>query len=337
MAAKKVDIMDIRQLLLLKSKGESNRKCGELLGIHRNTINHYVRLFEASGMDYARLLEQDDKALGELFPECESVDARRYSVLSGYFTYFDKELTKPGCTLQKLWQEYLEKHPDGYGHTQFNEHFARWREKVKASGKLIHKAGDKVYFDYTGKKLHVTDKQTGEVTEVEVFVAILPASQYTYVEASKSQKKEDFIASANHSLFYFGGVPKALVTDNLKSAVDKSSKYEPILNKSLKALALHYKTSINPTRAFSPRDKALVEGAVKLVYQRIFYPLSKMTFFSIEELNRAIWEKLEEHNSFLMKQLETSRRKQFLDTEKPYLSPLPSQPYEIREFPQQRL
>ena len=332
MAAKKVDIMELRQLLLLKQKGESNRCCEKLLGIHRNTINHYVRLFMASGVDYGSLLGYDNKTLTELFPSRELLDTDRYSILSGYFSYFETELKKPGCTREVLWREYLVKHPDGYGKSQFNEHFARWRDKVKASGKLIHKVGDKMYVDYTGKKLNIIDKQTGELTEVEVFVSILPASQYTYVEATRSQKKEDFICSINRCLEYFGGVPKAIVTDNLKSAVSKSSKYEAVLNKSLKDLAVHYKTSINPTRAYSPQDKALVEGAVKLVYQRIFYPLSKMTFFSIESLNEAISKQLLLYNNYLMKQLETSRSKQFLDIEKPYLAALPSQAYQLKEY-----
>lgn len=332
MAAKKVDIMELRQLLLLKEKGESNRCCEKLLSIHRNTINHYVRMFRASGLSYAHLLKYDNKALTELFPARVTLNTARYSILSGYFSYFERELKKPGCTREVLWREYLNKHPDGYGYSQFNEHLARWRDKVKASGKLIHKVGDKVYVDYTGKKLQVTNKQTGELTEVEVFVGILPASQYTYVEATRSQKKEDFIASMNHCLEYFGGVPKTIVTDNLKSAVNKSSKYEAVLNKSLKSLAVHYKTSINPTRAYSPQDKALVEGAVKLVYQRIFYPLSKMTFFSIEALNEAIRGQLLQYNDYLMKQLETSRSKQFLDIERPYLTALPSQPYELKEY-----
>jgi len=332
MAAKKVDIMELRQLLLLKEKGESNRSCEKLLGIHRNTINHYVRLFRASGLSYTRLLGYDDKVLTELFPERTTFNTARYGILSGYFSYFERELKRPGCTQEALWREYLNKHPDGYGYSQFNEHLARWRNKVKASGKLIHKAGDKVYVDYTGKKLQITNKQTGELTEVEVFVGILPASQYTYVEATRSQKKEDFISSMNHCLEYFGGVPKSIVTDNLKSAVNKSSKYEAIVNKSLKSLAVYYKTSINPTRAYSPQDKALVEGAVKLVYQRVFYPLSKMTFFSIEALNEAIREKLTRYNNYMMKQVETSRGKQFLDIEKPYLAALPSRPYELKEY-----
>jgi len=332
MAAKKVDIMELRQLLLLKEKGESNRSCEKLLSIHRNTINHYVRMFRVSGLNYTRLLKHDDKELKELFPSREPLNTARYSILSRYFTYFERELKKPGCTREALWREYMNKHNDGYGYSQFNEHFNRWRDKVKASGKLIHKVGDKVYVDYSGKKMHVTNKQTGEITEVEVFVGILPASQYTYVEATRSQQKEDFISSMNHCFEYFDGVPKAIVTDNLKSAVTKSSKYEAVLNKSLKSLAVHYKTSINPTRAYSPQDKALVEGAVKLVYQRIFYPLNKMTFFSIEALNKAIREKLIEYNNYQMKQLEVSRYKQFMDIEKPYLSALPSQSYELKEY-----
>ncbi len=332
MAAKKVDFMELKQLLLLKEKGESNRSCERILGIHRNTINPYVRLFRASGLSYSVLLKLDEQSLQELFPYKESLDTERYTTLSGYFNYFDKELKKPGCTREVLWREYLQKHPGGYGYSQFNEHFNRWRGKETGSGKLIHKAADKVYVDYTGKKLHVTDKQTGEITELEVFVAILPASQYTYVEASRSQKKEDFIKSVNNCLSFFEGVPKTIVTDNLKSAVSKSSKYEAVLNKNLRALAIHYKTSINPTRAYSPQDKALVEGAVKLVYQRIFYPLDKMTFFSIESLNEAIRGKLTQYNGYLMKQSGSSRRKEFLDIERPYLAPLPAEPYQIKEY-----
>ena len=324
--------MELRQLLLLKEKGESNRSCEKLLSIHRNTINHYVGMFRKSGLSYTQLLGYDEKAITELFPTHATYKTGRYSILSGYFSYFERELKKPGCTRETLWREYLNKHPDGYSYSQFNEHYARWRDKVKASGKLIHKVGDKLYVDYTGKKLQITNKQTGELTEVEVFVGILPASQYTYVEATGSQKKQDFISSMNRCLEYFGGVPKAIVTDNLRSAVSKSSKYEAVLNRSLKSLAVHYNTSINPTRAYSPQDKALVEGAVKLVYQRIFYPLSKMTFFSIAALNEAIREKLVQYNNYLMKQLETSRSKQFLDIEKPYLTALPSQPYELKEY-----
>ncbi|HIP49292.1 MAG TPA: IS21 family transposase [Lutibacter sp.] len=332
MAAKKVDIMELKQLLLLKSKGESNRSCERLLGIHRNTINPYVQMFRASGLSYSTLLEYSEKELNDLLPAKGTIDSNRYGTFSDYLPYFTKELKKPGCTREQLWREYITKHPNGYGYSTFNGHLARWRHSTKGSGKLDHKYGDAIYVDYTGKKMQIVNKQTGEEIDVEIFVGMLPASQYTFVEATMSQKKDDFISSMNRCLQYFGGVPQTIVTDNLKSAVIKSSKYSAVLNKSLKDMAVHYKTSINPTRSYSPQDKALVEGAVKLVYQRIFYPLDKQTFFSLSELNKAINEKLSEYNNFHMKQLGTSRFMQFSDHEKTYLSPLPSQPYELKEY-----
>jgi transposase len=332
MAAKRIDLMELKQLLVLKFKGESNRSCEKLLGVHRNTINHYVRMFKTSGLDYASLLEYTDKELDDLLPSKGTIDTNRYGTFSDYLPYFDKELKKPGCTREQLWREYIAKHPNGYGYSTFNDYLARWRNNTKGSGKLEHKYGQAVYVDYTGKKMQIINKQTGELIEVEVFVGILPASQYTYVEATLSQKKEDFIGSMNRCLQYFGGVPQTIVTDNLKSAVIKSSKYSAVLNKSLKDMAIHYRTSINPTRSYSPQDKALVEGAVKLVYQRIYYPLSKQTFFSLSELNKAIKDRLEEYNTLQMKQLGTSRFKHFSDNEKTYLSALPSQVYELKEY-----
>lgn len=332
MANKRVDFMNLRQLLLLKERGASNRNCEKNLDLHRNTVNHYVRLFRASGQSYSALLELDDVALSELFPVRVPVNKNRYFELSSKFEYFERELRKPGCTREVLWRDYIKRHPDGYSYSQFNEHFARWRERVKVSGKLIHKAGDKMYVDYTGNKMHIIDKETGELKEVEVFVTILPASQYVYAESSITQTKEDFINSMNRSFQFYGGVPKCIVTDNLKSAVTKSSKYEPVLNKGLKDLALHYGAVLNPTRAYSPQDKALVEGVIKLVYQHIFYPLSNQTFFCINSLNKAISEQLVVLNSLIMKTYGVSRHTQFIEIEEPHLLPLPSTIYELKEF-----
>lgn len=332
MAFNRIKIMDLRQLLQLKTKGLSNRKSSLLIGIHRNSINSYVQLFKSTGKSYKDLLALSDKELSELFPLPKTIDKRRYEVLSKKFEYYRDELKKPGCTRQVLWKDYLDKHPDGYGYTQFNEHFNRWLKPFKGSGKLNHIAGDKVYIDYTGKKLSYIDKKTGDVVEVEVFVGVLPCSNYTFVEATPSQKLKDFVGSMNNCLRYFGGVPKAIVPDNLKSAVTKGSKYAPILNKTFKDFALHYGSVINPTRSYSPQDKALVEGAVKLVYQRIFYPLSKMTFFSLLDLNKEIKRLLEEYNNQLMTNIQLSRKQQFLSLEASYLSPLAPNNYEIKYY-----
>src|SRR5690606_27375377 len=152
-----------------------------------------------------------------------------------------------------------------------------------------------------GKKLQIIDKQTGEIVPVEVFVAILPCSQYTYVQACRSQKREDMISCCVNALRFYGGSPKAIVSDNLKSAVNRSSKYEADINRSFKDFARHYNCVINPTRSYSPQDKALVENAVHLAYQRIYYPLREMTFFSLRDLNREITVLLERYNSLLFK------------------------------------
>lgn len=151
MTTEKVDLMETRQLLLLKAKGESNRSCEKLLCIHRITINHYVRLFRSSGHSYENLLALEDRQLSDLSPTRDPLDKERYSILSSKFTDFEKELKKPGCTRESLWKDYYQKHPGGYSYSQFNEHFARWRHKKNISGKLTHKAGYKVYVDYTAK------------------------------------------------------------------------------------------------------------------------------------------------------------------------------------------
>lgn len=332
MAGKRIGIMDLKQLITLKKQGVSNRKAARLLQLSRNTVNGYVHLFEGLPYNYEALLTLTDTALHELCAPQSEISQSRYEQLAGYFDYFLSELKKPGCTLLALWHEYMQKHPEGYAYTQFTRHYNLWANKQQCSGKLNHKAAEKVFVDYSGKKLFIVDKATGEKIDVEVFVGILPSSQYTYVEASPSQQREDFIGSMRRCLEYFGGVPQAIVSDNLKSAVSRACKYEPVINKTLKNFALHYGCVIDPARPYSPQDKALVEGAVKLVYQRVFYPLSKMTFFSVAELNEAIRELLIQYNNYVFQLTPYSRKELFVSTEKNYLTPLPPTAYELHQY-----
>ncbi len=332
MAGKRIETMDLRQMITLKKQGLSNRKIAPLLQISRNTVNSYTQVFESLNNNYDYLLALDDLSLQELCAPESEVSADRYEALASQFEYFAAELKKPGCTLLTLWHEYRQKEPGGYKYTQFTHHYNLWANKLKASGKLNHKAGEKVFIDYTGRKLHIIDRETGEEKPVEAFIAILPCSQYTYLEASESQKRDELIGSMRRCQEYFGGVTQAIVSDGLKSAVSKACKYEPVINKTFKDFALHYGCVVAPARPYSPQDKALVEGAVKLVYQRIFYPLSKMTFFSIPELNAAIRDLLVKYNNYVFQLTNYSRRELFLSTEKQYLKPLPATPYELRKY-----
>jgi transposase len=230
-----------------------------------------------------------------------------------------------------LWERYKEQYPDGVGRSQFNHYFHEWKSESKGTMRIEHKAGDKMYVDYAGDKLQIVDKQSGEVKMVEVFVAILGASQLTYIEASQSQQKEDFIASCEHALHFYGGVPLAIVPDNLKSAVSKSNKYEPVINETLSDFASHYGTTILPARVYKPRDKALVENAVRLMYQRVYTKLHKQVFYCLEDLNTAIWLAMENHNQALLSNKSYSRRQQFDEIEKQALLPLPALCYELKK------
>jgi transposase len=332
MAGKRIETMDLRQLILLKQQGLSNRKVADLLQISRNTVNGYTSIFERTGHTFEQLLRLDDLALKEMCAPESEVSPERYESLASQFEYFLNELRKPGCTLLTLWSEYCQKHSNPYGYTQFTHHYNHWSNKQETSGKLDHKAGEKIFIDYTGKKLQFVDRQTGELKFAEVFIGILPCSQYTYIEASASQQRDDLIGSMTRCVEYFGGTTEAIVSDGLKSAVSKACKYEPIINKTFKDFALHYGCVVDPARPYSAQDKALVEGAVKLAYQRIFYPLSKMTFFSVAELNAAIQELLTKYNNYVFKLTKYSRRELFVSTEKQFLKSLPPTPYEVRQY-----
>lgn len=332
MAGQRIDIMDLRQLIQLKRKGLSNRKVAQALGVSRNTVNSYVQVFTDLELSYEQLEGLSEGELAALFPQTDGKDGQRYEQLVGYFPAFSKELRKTGCTLQTLWRSYLEDHPDGYRYTQFVHYFNQWKGKTKASGILRHQAGQKLFIDFTGKTLSWVDRDTGQIQPAQVFVAILPCSQYTYVQATASQKREDLVGAVTNCKSWLGGVTKAIVGDNMKAVVAKGHKYAPMINKTLKDLALHYGCVIDPTRPYHPKDKALVEGAVQLVYQRIFYPLSGQTFYSLDELNSAIRELLGPYNDYHFHNRPTSRRQQFLEIEQPALDPLPPTPYQLRYY-----
>lgn len=330
--ANTLDPMDLKQIITLHLDGYSNRKIGVTLGISRNTVNNYIRLFKGSDYTFDELRCLDYGALESLFPCSTTINNPRYDELMRYFEAINKARNHPGFTFLYHYQDYSHRVNQPYSYTQFMEHYRRKYAKQKGSMKLEHEAGKEMFIDFAGKKLQIVDKATGEVVPVEVFVAILPNSHYTYVEACRSQKQEDLISCSENALHFYQGVPKAIVSDNLKSAVTRSSKYEAQINRSFKDFARHYNCVINPTRSYSPQDKALVENAVHLAYQRIYYPIREMTFFSLEDLNKAIKKLLKQYNNLLFKRKEASRLELFQSVEREYLKPLPRDRYELKNY-----
>jgi transposase len=332
MANNLISMSKIRQILRLHTQGSSKLQIAMQTGVSRNTLKKYIKEFIRSGLNFEEANELSDQDLENLFIKQEEIPVNeKQRLLFGLFPAMDKELKRKGVTRHLLWEEYKSKYPDGLGRSQFKHYFAQWRNQVNPTMRIEHKVGDKLYVDFAGDKLNIIDKQTGEISQVEVFVAILGASQLTYVEAVMSQQKEDFIAACEGSLLYFGGVPAAIVPDNLKSAVTKSSKYEPALNEIFEDFGEHYSTTILPARAYKPRDKALVENAVRIIYTRIYAKIRDLHCFALDELNAVIRVALEEHNNTNLTGRNYSRRQQFDEIERSALAPLPPLRYELKK------
>ncbi|MCJ7548234.1 MAG: IS21 family transposase [Anaerolineae bacterium] len=327
----------IRSLIRLKSTTEmSDRQIARALQIARPLVSKYWTALQAGGLDVGQIEKMSDSDLlaalegGFRGPQVEEKEDSRHGRLREKFPHFVVELKRTGVTLQCLWQEYLAENPDGYRYSQFCYHFQRWRESSDVRMHIEHKAGEKVFVDYAGQKLALTDAKTGEVRPVEVFVAILGASELTYVEASRSQGTEDWVLSNDRALRFFGGVVQALIPDNLKSGVSRVDPYEPGINPTFDDFAEHYGVVIMPARVRKARDKALVENGVRLIYQRIYAPLRDRKFFSLAELNEAIRDLLEQHNNRRFSRLPYSRRELFERVERGALGRLPAESYRLK-------
>jgi len=324
---------NIRHILRLHTQNIAFFEIIKQTGILRTPLRKYINDFKKSGLKFEEINELSDKDLEELFlkPVEKPADVRLQKLLS-LFPAMDKELKRKGMTRKILWEEYIKNHPDGYGNCRFNQLFAKWRSRPVPILHKEHIAGDKLYIDFAGQKLSIVDEPTGVVQNVEVFVAILGASQLTYVEAVMSQKKEDFIPACENALQFYGGVPGAIVCDNLRAAVKKTSRYEPSINETFFDFGEHYNTAILPARVYKPTDKAPVEIAVRIAYTRIYTKLTDQKFYSLEALNTAILSALDEHNNQIITGKEWSRRQKFNEVEKAALLPLPLLRYEFKKL-----
>ncbi len=309
----------------------SIRQIAKAVNVSRPVVSETISRLKTSGLSYRDIKEMSDSDLtAQLSSKKEYIN--KAELLIDNFPEYAKELKRKGVTKYLLWEEYLQENPEGLKYSRFCYHFQQWIKDEKLSMHIDHKAGDKMFVDYTGGKMEIQDFETGEIIPVEVFVAILPSSQLTYVEASVSQNQEEFMRSNERAIRYFGGVPSAIVPDNLKSGVINASIYEPEINPLFSDFADHYRTAVVPARARKPKDKAHVENAVKIIYSRIFAPLRNITFHSLEELNRAIQIKLEDHNNTKLSKMTVSRRELFEEVERSELKPLPVYPYPLKHF-----
>jgi transposase len=246
-------------------------------------------------------------------------------------------LKRKGVTLTLLWEEYQAGDPHAYRYSHFCELYRHWAGKQKLSMRQVHKAGEKLFVDYAGQTLPIINPKTGEITEAQLFVAVLGASSYTFAEATLSQDLSDWLGSHRRAFEFIGAVPEIVIPDNLKSAVNKPCRYDPDLNPSYQDLALHYGTAIIPARVRKPKDKAKAEVGVQIVERWILARLRHRTFFSLAEANAAIRELLTDLNNRPFKKLPGCRRQAFETLDRPALKPLPSEPYVFAQWKKVRV
>jgi transposase len=329
---KRTSMKKIKEVIRLGSMNNlSIRKIARSLIISRPVAAKYLAVFQSSGLTYDEIKDLNDDGVYELFfggPDQKRDENERYAHLSSRFEYFSQELKKRHVTLQKLWEEYIAEYPNGYSRTRFFDHYSQWKKSCELTMHIEHKAGDKMFVDFTGKKLFLTDRETGEKKSAETFVAILPASHYTFVCATEDQKTASWIKGSEEAIWYFGGTATAITPDCYKSAVKRHSQYDPEINPEYARFAEHYNTVILPARPMHPKDKALVENAVKIVYNWIYASLRNRVFYTLAELNQAILAELEKYNAKKMQLTKLSRLELFEKTEKSTLKSLPITLYE---------
>lgn len=327
-----ITMSKLRTIIRLYEDRRGLKTIAEMARTSRNTVKKYVSRWNTLDLSYDEFQRKSDAELNELFCVLDSpvISNPRMDALVALMPRICKEMGKKGMTSQKQWEWYKSQHPDGYALTQFRLAIQRYQMISNPSMRMEHKAGDKMFVDYTGAKLWVYPP--GEQPhQVEVFVAILGCSLLTYVEAVESQCKEDLISACENALYYYGGAPQAIVPDNLKSAVTKASRYEPILNEEFERFAEHYGVAVYPARARKPKDKSHVENAVKLTYKDIFTALDGLHCPDIASLNIAIRSALERHNNKNLDRRNYSRRSYFEDVEREALRSLNPIRFQIKK------
>ena len=330
MATERLPMRKTREILRLKwTEGRRHRQIARALRVGVGTVSDVVRAAAAAGLDWERVA-----ALGEAELEAALYGTPRRALRTPLPdpAAMDLELKKPGVTLQLLHVEYRECHPDGYGYTQFCDHYRRWKRTQRVVMRQVHRAGEKLFTDFAGQRPHWIDPETGEVHEVELFVAVLGASNFTYAEALESQRVPHWIAAHTRAVEHCGGVPAVVVPDQLKAAVTGPCRYEPTIQRTFEEWAAHNGTVILPARPAHPRDKAKVEAGVLVAERWILARLRHQQFFSLAELNLRIVELLADLNARVMRRYGQSRRALFDALERPALRALPAQRFTYAEW-----
>lgn len=322
MAQKPIIMELIKQIQQLHNQGVAIKEIVRRTQVSRNSVRKYLY----------RLNKENPTTenTGEVDNESGITVHQKFDLLLDFIKNHHQELRRTGVTRGVLWKEYLVLHPDGYSYSQFCHHLGVWLKQKDVAMHLEYTPADMMMVDFAGKKLSYIDIATGEVIICEVFVATLPYSGLVFCYAVPSQKTADFTECINKMLFYFGGTTATILCDNLKTAVIRSDRYEPVFTEICHQLSDHYGTTFSAARPYQPRDKAMVEKAVNIVYTDVYAPIRNEIFTSITALNKAIRQQVDILNHRNYKKSGRSRFDLFEQHEQYPLNPLPQQSFSLK-------
>jgi transposase len=321
----------IEVLRLRFEVGFTHERIAAATRVSKGAVTEYLRRAREAGVGWPPPAQMDEAQLEALlFPRAVAHIGRH---ATPDFAHLHQELKRKGVTLMLLWEEYAAAHAgQAYRYSQFCLLYHRFAASLKRSMRQVHRAGEKLFIDYSGHTMPIIDAASGEIHRAEIFVAVLGASSYTYAEATLTQQLPDWIGSHVRCFEFLGCVPALLVPDQLKSAIKLACRYEPECTSTYEDLARHYGTAVLAARPRHPRDKAAVENSVLVVQRWILARLRNRQFFSLEALNAAIGELLVELNQRPFKKLDGCRRSAFDAIERPAMKPLAPTRYEFAHW-----
>jgi transposase len=329
----------IKEVLRLHFElGRGQREIARSCSISQSTVHAYLKGARSAGVSWPLPEGWEESRLeAALFGEAPPIERKPLHVVPDFRSLQDQLQRYPHLTLQLAWEEYREKNPDGYRYSWFCKLYQRWRRKQDVVLRQEHKPGEKGFVDWAGATIPVHDPTSGEIWPASLFVMVLGASSYTYVEATRDQQLPAWLSAHIHAFEFFGGVPSLLVIDNTRTGVSRACRYDPDLNPTYQELAMHYDIGVVPARPYHPKDKAKVEVGVQVAQRWILAALRHHTFFRLEDLNRAIRELLERLNQRPFKKREGSRASVFAAIERSALHPLPPERFDMSQWSRARV
>jgi transposase len=329
----RLSMRQIKEVLRLHSLGRKQREIARSCSISQSTVHEYLKAAQAAGKSWPEVSDWDDVQLERALFSQRPAPIRRPPHSIPDFAIIHHELqSHKHVTLQLVWEEYRQLHPDSHGYSRFCDLYRSWLQKRDLVLRQQHRAGEKMFVDHAGDTIPLTNRETGDITPAYLFVAVLGASSYTYADATQFRDLPNWIGSHVRAFEHFSGVPEIVVPDNWKTAVTRACRYEPDLNRTYWEMAQHYHVAIIPARAGKPKDKAKVENGVLLAEGWILAALRHQTFFDLLSLNQAIAELLDRLNHRPFKKREGCRWDLFCQLDRPALQPLPAQPYCFGEW-----